>query len=152
VSGDNIKAFYAFLVSVFALLGMVGVLGYFAMKTVSMSTIKYCRRRGGRHYPPASEPIALFLSLSLSLECARAACVPASARAYIPLTHAACCTCCVCLCAQVEGGRSSHTPHCQQGSRMVRTAAGYACKRVAKAVAGQAAAAGGAVAATGGGG
>ena len=47
MSGDNIKAFYAFLVSVFALLGMVGVLGYFAMKTVSMSTIKYCRRRGG---------------------------------------------------------------------------------------------------------
>jgi hypothetical protein len=151
VSGDNIKAFYAFLVSVFALLGMVGVLGYFAMKTVSMSTIKYCKRRGGDttllHLNQS-----LSFSLSLSRARARAACVPASACAYIPLTHAACCTCCVCLCAQVEGGRSSHTPHCQQGSRMVRTAAGYACKRVAKAVAGQAAAAGGAVAATGGGG
>lgn len=33
MSGDNIKAFYMFLISIFALLGMVGVLGYFAMKT-----------------------------------------------------------------------------------------------------------------------
>ena len=89
MSGDNIKAFYAFLVSVFALLGMVGVLGYFAMKTVSMSTIKYCRRRGG---DTTLLHLNQSLSFSLSLERARAACVPASACAYIPLTHAACCT------------------------------------------------------------
>jgi hypothetical protein len=108
VSGDNIKAFYAFLVSVFALLGMVGVLGYFAMKTVSMSTIKYCRRRGGRHYPPASEPIALFLSFSLSSARARCVCACISLRVHSAHARRMLYVLRVLVCAGGRGAQLSH--------------------------------------------
>ena len=114
MSGDNIKAFYAFLVSVFALLGMVGVLGYFAMKTVSMSTIKYCRRRGGRHYPPASEPIALFLSLSLSRARALRVCLHQPARTFRSRTPHAVRVACACV-RRWKGGAALTHPTASKG-------------------------------------